>query len=96
MIRGHEKLLLTYDGAPGKMKYPPQSGEPQLFDLKNDPGENVNLASSNPERVKQLSAVLDEWYVADEREVGKFAPAAPKPERKPRKRQLKDTNKAEE
>ena len=95
MIRGHDKLLLTYDGAPGKMKYPPTSGEPQLFDLKNDPGENVNLASRNPERVKQLSAVLNEWYVADERQTGKFAPAAPKPARKPRKRQLEDLKSAE-
>jgi len=84
VIHGHDKLLLTYDGAPGKMKYPPVSGEPQLFDLKNDPGEKRNLASRNPERVKQLSAVLNEWYVADERQTGKFAPAAPKPERKPK------------
>ena len=48
VIRGPDKLLLTYDGAPGKMKYPPQSGEPQLFDLKSDPGEKVNLAVNNP------------------------------------------------
>ena len=26
VIRGHSKLLLTYDGAPGKMKYPPSGG----------------------------------------------------------------------
>jgi uncharacterized sulfatase len=86
VIRGHDKLLLTYDGAPGKMKYPPQSGESQLYDLKNDPGEKRNLASMNPDRVKQLSALLNEWYVPDQRQVGKFVPAAPKPDRKPRKR----------
>ena len=38
------------------MKYPPQSGEPQLFDLRNDPGENVNLATENPELVKRSAS----------------------------------------
>ena len=86
VIRGHDKLLLTYDGAPGKMKYPPQSGEPQLFDLKDDPGESLNLASGNPKLVNELIALLNEWYVPSERQAGKFVPAAPKPDRKPRKR----------
>ena len=31
VIRGHDKLLLTYDGAPGRMKYPPQGGEPSAL-----------------------------------------------------------------
>ncbi len=90
VIRGHDKLLLTYDGAPGKMKYPPQGGQPQLFDLKNDPGEKVNLATKNPKLVKQLTALLNEWYVPNKRQTGKVAPATPKPAqkpvRKPRKR----------
>ena len=86
VIRGHDKLLLTYDGAPGRMKYPPQGGEPQLFDLKDDPGEKVNLATENPDLVKELSALLDEWYVPSERQAGKFVRVAPKPDRKPRKR----------
>ena len=86
VIHGHDKLLLTYDGAPGRMKYPPQGGAPQLFDLKNDPGEKVNLAPGNPDRVKKLSALLDEWYVPNERQAGKVAPSEPKPERKPQKR----------
>jgi len=86
VIRGHDKLLLTYDGAPGKMKYPPTGGEPQLFDLKNDPGEKVNLAAKDPDRVKELSAQLEDWYVPDERQIGKVAPAAAKPERRPRNR----------
>jgi len=81
VIRGHDKLLLTYDGAPGRMKYPPQGGAPQLFDLKDDPDEKVNLATENPDLVKELSAVLDEWYVPNERQAGKVAPAAPKPRR---------------
>ncbi|MBL6705129.1 MAG: hypothetical protein ISQ06_03390 [Planctomycetaceae bacterium] len=78
VIRGHDKLLLTYDGAPGKMKYPPQSAEPQLFDLKNDPREEKNLAADNPELVNELSSLLDKWYVPSERQAGKFAPVAPK------------------
>jgi uncharacterized sulfatase len=43
VIRGHDKLLLTYDGAPGKMKYAPEDGKPQLFDLKKDPVEEKQL-----------------------------------------------------
>lgn len=87
VIRGHDKLLLTYDGAPGKMKYPPQSGKPQLYDLKGDPYETKNLAQEKPELVRELSKLLDEWYIPNERQVGKFAPAAaPKPVRKPKKR----------
>ena len=74
MIKGHDKLLLTYDGAPGKMKYPPQGGEPQLFDLKKDPAEKTNFASKNPKLVKKLSALLDEWYVPKQRIVGQISP----------------------
>jgi uncharacterized sulfatase len=86
VIRGHDKLLLTYDGAPGKMRYPPAGGAAQLFDLKDDPGEKVNIAAKSPKQVKELSALLKDWYVPDERQAGKAAPAAPKPERKPRKK----------
>ena len=76
VIRGHDKLLLTYDGAPGKMKYPPQSAEPQLYDLESDPREKKNLAAGNPELVKELGAMLDEWYVPTDRKAGRFVPAA--------------------
>ena len=64
------------------MKYPPQSGEPQLFDLKNDPRETRNLAADNPELVKELSSLLNEWYVPNERQAGEFVPIAPKRKRK--------------
>ena len=86
VIRGHDKLLLTYDGAPGKMKYPPQSGAAQLFHLQDDPGEKVNLAAENPKLVKQLRALLDAWYVPGERQVGQFVPLAPKPDGKSKRR----------
>ena len=72
------------------MKYPPQGGEPQLFDLKDDPGEKVNLATENPDLVKELSALLDGWYVPTERKVGKVAPdqrsAPARANRKPKAR----------
>ena len=74
VIKGHDKLLLSYDGAPGKMKYPPQGGEPQLFDLKKDPAEKTNLASKNPKLAKKLSALLEEWYVPEQRIVGQISP----------------------
>lgn len=35
------------------------SKEPQLYDLKKDPGEKNNLAAKYPERVKQLSEELE-------------------------------------
>lgn len=78
VIKGNDKLLLTYDGHPGKMKYPPQGGEAQLYDLKKDPDETANLAADQPEKVAALSALLDDWYVADQRQVGKVTKVAPK------------------
>lgn len=85
VIKGNDKLLLTYDGAPGKMKYPPRGGEAQLYDLKKDPNEETNLATQNPKRVKELSSLLDEWYAADQRQVGKVTEVEPK-ERTPNRK----------
>jgi uncharacterized sulfatase len=81
VIQDHDKLLLTYDGAPGKMKYPPKGGEPQLFDLKNDPDETTNLAAKNPDRVKKLTALLNDWYVPEGRQAGKVGEATAAPAR---------------
>jgi uncharacterized sulfatase len=75
VIRDHDKLLLTYDGAPGRMKYPPSGGQPQLYNLKTDPKENTNLASSKPELVSELTKFLDQWYPLTERKQG-VSPAA--------------------
>ena len=77
VIRGNHKLLLTYDGAPGKMKYPPQDGETKLFNLETDPGEKENLASQEPALAQELSKLLEDWYVPAERTVGKFAKTEP-------------------
>ncbi len=76
VIRGYDKLLLTYDGATGKMKYPPQGGEPQLFDLEKDPQENNNRASAHPQLVEELRGLLNEWYPASQRQEGTVAAAA--------------------
>lgn len=34
------------------------SPDPQLYDLRDDPGEKINLANRYPEKVKELSALL--------------------------------------
>ncbi|MFK7788614.1 MAG: sulfatase/phosphatase domain-containing protein, partial [Phycisphaeraceae bacterium] len=62
VIKGNHKLLLTYDGTPGRMKYPPKDFAPQLYDLSKDPLENKNLAKAHPDKVKQLTALLNSWY----------------------------------
>ena len=73
VIKGNHKLLLTYDGEPGAMKYTAQSGDAQLYDLKTDPQENNNLASENPEMVQQLTKLLNQWYVPEGRTAGKIS-----------------------
>lgn len=36
----------------------------QLFDLKNDPGEQHDLSREMPEKVKQLKKMLDDWRIS--------------------------------
>ena len=62
VIRGNVKLLLTYDGRPGKMKFPPVDDAPQLYDLHADPHEKVNIADSRKELAEELSTLLEDWY----------------------------------
>jgi uncharacterized sulfatase len=71
------------------MKYAPEDGKPQLFDLKKDPTEKNNLATKNLKRVKELSALLDEWYVPEQRTMGKVSPVTtgPKAGNKPNRKQ---------
>lgn len=64
------KLLLTYDGRLGKMKYPPTDAAPQLFDLETDPHEKENLAGRHPEIVNRLSKKIADWWPATERKQG--------------------------
>jgi arylsulfatase A-like enzyme len=68
VIQGNSKLLLTYDGRRGRMKYPPIGSRTELFDLHQDPHEKVNLATQQPERVERLSELLQHWYPATRQE----------------------------
>lgn len=64
-VRTHtHKLILTpdpnarLDDTPNKIPVPPR--EPlYLFDIENDPGEKTNRAASQPEKVKELTRILD-------------------------------------
>lgn len=38
-----------------------ENGSVQLFDLKNDPGEQNNLSESQPTRARELQARLNQW-----------------------------------
>lgn len=64
VIEDEMKLLLTYDGTQGGMKYRPQDFRPQLYDLGKDPNETNNLASSNPEAVQRLAKRIENWWPA--------------------------------
>jgi hypothetical protein len=46
---------------PYKLLHLPQGGLWMLFDLEQDPGERVNLAEREPERLAELQALLDRW-----------------------------------
>ena len=61
VIEDNWKLLLTYDGQQGKVRYKPTDYRPQLYDLASDPHEKSNLASQHPERLSQLAKRLEVW-----------------------------------
>lgn len=69
VIEDEWKLLLSYDGRPGKMRYPPDETAPLLFDLKADPQERNNLAESNQDIVNRLARKIDSWWPVTERKV---------------------------
>ena len=69
VIEDEWKLLLRYDGRPGKMKYPPDETAPILFNLKSDPYERTDLADSNQQVVKRLARKIDRWWPVKERTV---------------------------
>ncbi len=90
VIKDHTKLLLTYDGDQGKMRFPPSDAAPQLYDLRVDPYEKVNLADQQPDRVKELRELLTKWYPVTDRKEGAVAEdsadgESPAKEKRPRK-----------
>lgn len=70
VIEGDYKLLLTYDGRMGRMKYPAKDSEPKLYNLIEDPHEKVNLASKQKDKVASLAKKIDNWYPLKERKQG--------------------------
>lgn len=48
---GNYKLLCDFDG-----------GRPELFDLTKDPEEKNNLASKHPDKVKEMTKKVMNWY----------------------------------
>jgi arylsulfatase A-like enzyme len=79
VIRDSYKLLLTYDGRLGRMKYPPTDAQPQLYDLNADPHEKNNLATKQPELLNELNALINGWYPLDERRAGVLPTASETP-----------------
>lgn len=69
IIQGRWKLLLRYDGAPGKMKYPPTEVGPQLYDLIADPMEEHNVADEHPKLVARLASKIEQWWQPEGRKV---------------------------
>jgi uncharacterized sulfatase len=71
VIDGHWKLLLTYDGKANRYKAvnPRTDRRPQLYDLKNDPHEEHNLAAQHPEIVARLADSIQNWWLVDQRQV---------------------------
>ena len=62
-IKGDWKLLLSYDGEVNRYKSSHQYDKaPQLFNLKEDPHEKVNLALKNPEVASELAKAIEKWY----------------------------------
>lgn len=59
-----ENLYMVCDGR-WKLIYKELRGEHELFDLKNDPLELVNLAAEKPEEVERLAAFLRERRAFD-------------------------------
>lgn len=58
MIRGHQKFIMPQFGPMGGSKYPTE-----LFDLKKDPNENVNLIDQlGKQEVAELIQQLDRWW----------------------------------
>ena len=70
-IEGTWKLLLTYDGEVNRYKttHPREEKRPQLFNLLEDPKEEVNLAEQNPKVVARLADKIGKWWPVKERKV---------------------------
>ncbi|MGH9630554.1 MAG: sulfatase family protein [Bryobacteraceae bacterium] len=62
LLQGDWKLIQPSDGPAVNRNTNIELGndpEPQLYNLKKDPGETENVAAQNPERVKRMAAFLN-------------------------------------
>ncbi len=59
-----DRRALLHKGWPkiNEVKASDHFTEVRLFDLTNDPGETTNLAESNPDKVAELTKLLDGWW----------------------------------
>ena len=50
----------------------PEPGEPELYDLKADVGEQQNIAADRPRDVARLSKAIEQWHamVEDPKQYG--------------------------
>ncbi len=72
VIRGRHKLILSYDGNPGKnhnSTTDAADSSPQLYDLAADPHEKRNLAAEQPQIVGELTPLIQNWYPLQNRKV---------------------------
>ena len=61
MLPNTKMVVKAYD-TPQEQYYGYYSNQPQLFDLENDPDEQVNLADKYPEIVNEMSREINEWW----------------------------------
>ena len=50
-------------------------GDPELYNIKNDPHENINLAHQQPGRVHRMKRELETWFEAVEADRRRIAPS---------------------
>lgn len=63
VIENDWKLILSYDAQNPRWSHKHERiGAPRLYNLSQDPFEQINLAKKYPERVNLLSNELLEWY----------------------------------
>jgi arylsulfatase A-like enzyme len=55
--KGNWKLILN-----GMLDFRRNVEDVFLVNLKKDPGESINYADANPDKVKELKALFDNWY----------------------------------
>ncbi|GIW89824.1 MAG: sulfatase [Pirellulaceae bacterium] len=69
VIHDRWKLLLSYDGDPGRHAalHPRGDLSPQLFDLIADPHEQHNVAKEHPELVQSLAEKIESWWPVTKR-----------------------------